>query len=143
MHRLMFIAVSLGLISWFTIGPAHGSPIPASSHDPDSTNNGNGNHNRNAIGIKSPTSNHGYQHTSNGNAGGLNSTLNMLCRQVVKCRMTQNFIIMKTDKKEPVNKNDQTPWNATSTGEAAAPTAADMPAYAFLYQGPDGTVAIR
>lgn len=55
---------------------------------------GNGRHNRNVIAENSPTHNHGYQHTSNGNSGGTNSTQNALCRHVTVCNVTQKVIVV-------------------------------------------------
>lgn len=59
---------------------------------------GNGRHNRNVVSVRSPTHNHGYQHTTNGNAGGTNPTQNGLCRQVTVCNITQKITIVQPER---------------------------------------------
>jgi hypothetical protein len=50
---------------------------------------GNGTRNRNIFSVRSPTNNHGYQHTSTSTAGGRTSVQNGLCTHVVICNITQ------------------------------------------------------
>jgi hypothetical protein len=61
---------------------------------------GNGRHNRNVISEASPTHNHGYQHTNNGNSGGTNPTQNALCRHVTVCNVTQKVIVVVPSRPE-------------------------------------------
>lgn len=112
MYRLIVTAVSTGLISGFTIAPARAS-------GPGGGGYGNGSHNRSTNSIKSPTYNHGYQHTSNSNAGGTNSVLNALCQRVSNCKLVQNFTI-KVVQKMPAGVSPVLPF--------------------FTYTGPDGTI---
>ena len=56
---------------------------------------GNGHHNRNIVSTRSPTHNHGFQHTNNSNAGGLNDTQNALCGHTTVCNVTQKVIIVR------------------------------------------------
>lgn len=122
MYRLI---VSVGLASAFVIGPAHAARSAVDPSPSGNSSNGNGNHNRNAVGIKSPTSNRGYQHTNNGNSGGLNGTLNTLCRHATNCKLTQNLIIVVKNKYPRI-------------------TAPPPPANHFLYMaGPYGVIMKR
>lgn len=59
---------------------------------------GNGRHNRNIVSVRSPTHNHGYQHTNNSNAGGTNPTQNALCRHVTVCNVTQKITIVQPER---------------------------------------------
>jgi hypothetical protein len=83
--RLLALTAT-ALISASAARPANAMPSPI---DPGPAGNGN----RNMYSANSPTSNHGYQHTNNSNAGGLNSVLNALCRRARTCHLTQNLII--------------------------------------------------
>lgn len=62
---------------------------------------GNGHHNRNIISVRSPTHNRGYQHTSNGNAGGSNPVQNALCRNVTSCVISQKVNIETPERPAP------------------------------------------
>jgi hypothetical protein len=68
---------------------------PAAARDGNHHHDGNGRHNRNIISVRSPTHNRGYQHTSNGNAGGMNPVQNALCRQVTVCKINQKVTIVQ------------------------------------------------
>jgi hypothetical protein len=63
----------------------------------DGDHHGNGHHNRNLISVHSPTLNRGYQHTSNGNAGGLNPVQNGLCRHVTVCTIVQKVNVVRPE----------------------------------------------
>ncbi|MFF3670616.1 hypothetical protein [Microtetraspora malaysiensis] len=52
---------------------------------------GNGARNANISAVKSPTNNHGYQHTSTSDIGGATSVQNVLCRNVKVCSVTQKI----------------------------------------------------
>lgn len=67
----------------------------------DDNNAGNGHHNRSALSVRSPSYNHGYQHTRTGNAGGANSVQNALCRGASVCNVTQNVTIVRPAPSEP------------------------------------------
>jgi hypothetical protein len=62
---------------------------------------GNGHHNRNIISVRSPTTNRGYQHTSNSNAGGTNPVQNALCRHVTSCTIVQKVNIVQPVRPAP------------------------------------------
>jgi hypothetical protein len=62
---------------------------------------GNGRHNRNAISVRSPTHNRGYQHTNSSNAGGLNNVQNALCRHSTVCNVTQKVTIIRPEPVSP------------------------------------------
>jgi hypothetical protein len=68
---------------------------PAAARDGGHHHDGNGRHNRNIISVRSPTHNRGYQHTNNGNAGGMNPVQNALCRHVTVCKITQKVTIVQ------------------------------------------------
>jgi hypothetical protein len=81
------------------------APLPASAdtdppqteHAPGDgirTHDGNGTHNRNIFSVKSPTNNHGYQHTSTSTAGGMTSIQNALCRHAKVCNITLQVILV-------------------------------------------------
>jgi hypothetical protein len=137
-YRFVLITVPLALVSGFVNGPAYAQSAVEPSPS-DRSNDGNGNHNRNAIGIKSPTSNQGYQHTNNSNAGGLNPTLNALCRKVVKCKMTQNLIVIRVEKrKQPRNIPDR-----PAEVPVAVPPPTAAPAHHFVHLDPDGITLMK
>ena len=80
-------------------------PPPASLAPPTvvrdgNHHDGNGHHNRNIISVRSPTTNRGYQHTSNSNAGGSNPVQNALCRHVTVCTITQKVNIVRPERPE-------------------------------------------
>jgi hypothetical protein len=64
-------------------------PSPARAWAGDVNHNGNGTGNRNALSIRSPTTNHGVQAISNANAGGINSSRNALCKKARHCHIHQ------------------------------------------------------
>lgn len=77
--------------------------VPATpARDGDHHHNGNGRHNRNIISVRSPTHNHGYQHTNTSNAGGTNPVQNALCRHVTACTITQKVTIVAPKRPTPV-----------------------------------------
>jgi hypothetical protein len=123
-RRLVLTAISTALISAPAGKPADAMQNP--SH-PDPIGNGNGN--RNIFSADSPTSNHGYQHTNNSNAGGLNNVLNALCRRARTCKVTQNLII-KVEQPERSRSEQVTPPRQVVTHA--------RPASPFLYMGPGG-----
>lgn len=118
-QHLIIIAASIGLVCGLTGRSVHATPNPVNSDHV-----GNGTKNRNILYAASPTSNHGYQHTNNSNAGGLNSVLNTLCKRARTCHVTQNLII-KIER--PARKGTTSPRQATT----APPTS-----FPFLYIGP-------
>jgi hypothetical protein len=69
--------------------PASADPEPAQTDTADYGHYGNGTHNRNILSMKSPTHNHGYQHTSTSTAGGSTSIQNAMCRYVTVCNISQ------------------------------------------------------
>ncbi|MEU8268345.1 hypothetical protein AB0B89_14385 [Sphaerisporangium sp. NPDC049002] len=80
------------------------------SHD------GNGTRNRNIISLKSPSSNHGYQHTSASTAGGSTAVQNALCRHAKVCNIHLQIIVV-------VPKKPRKP-GSTKTKEPEVDTAA-------------------
>jgi hypothetical protein len=81
-------------------------PPPASLAPPavirdGNHHDGNGHHNRNIISVRSPTTNRGYQHTNNSNAGGTNPVQNALCRHVTVCTITQKVQILQPERPAP------------------------------------------
>jgi hypothetical protein len=62
---------------------------------------GNGRHNRTIVSERSPTKNHGYQHTTNSNAGGTNPVQNALCRHVTVCHVSQKIIMIQPERPAP------------------------------------------
>ncbi len=67
--------------------PAGAAPLGDVNH------NGNGTHNHNALSIRSPTRNSGYQAISNANAGGVSSSRNASCRWRSRCVIHQREVI--------------------------------------------------
>jgi hypothetical protein len=112
---------------------------------------GNGHHNRNIISVHSPTHNRGYQHTSNGNAGGANPVQNALCRNVTSCVVSQKVNIVTPERPAPtvvpieaipepqraLRPPDRPPAvrpaTLPATLQAARPTRGP-----FMYLGPEG-----
>lgn len=79
---------------------------------------GNGRHNRNVISEGSPVHNRGFQHTSNGNSGGTNSTQNALCGHVTVCHVHQKVIVVM-----PVRPAPTPPPAAAPVASVAVPAA--------------------
>ncbi|MCW2946063.1 MAG: hypothetical protein JWR24_2780 [Actinoallomurus sp.] len=70
--------------------PAYGSPMMTVTGDKNHI--GNGCCNRNAVSIRSPTTNKGPQAISNTNAGGVTSSRNAICKKTRYCHIRQtNF----------------------------------------------------
>lgn len=116
---------------------------------------GNGRHNRNVISERSPTYNHGFQHTTNGNSGGDNPTQNALCRHVTVCHVSQRVIIVVPSRpvqaqapvpapKPPAEKPPEQPavqvLPQTAVPRSPAPTRSVRPQGPFLYMGPGGSL---
>lgn len=68
--------------------------VTAKTLPADDNNDGNGTRNRNIVSVRSPTSNHGYQHTSNSNAGGMVSIHSALCKHVPVCYISQRITMV-------------------------------------------------
>lgn len=64
----------------------------------DHSYDGNGRRNHNIISLRSPTHNHGYQHTSTTTAGGMTSVQNALCRNAPVCNVYQKVIVVPPKK---------------------------------------------
>lgn len=91
-------------ICWAITSPATGAgaaPDPREARHLRGDHHGNGHHNRNTISTRSPTHNHGYQHTNSSNAGGLNSVQNALCRRSTVCNVTQKITIIRPEPVRP------------------------------------------
>lgn len=82
-------------------GPHLASNAPAAVVRDGDHHDGNGHHNRNIISVRSPTKNHGYQHTNNSNAGGTNPVQNALCRHVTVCTISQAVNITQPTQPAP------------------------------------------
>ncbi|GAA4623967.1 hypothetical protein GCM10023196_022350 [Actinoallomurus vinaceus] len=117
----------------------------------DHTDSGNGHHNRASLSVRSPVHNHGYQHTNNGNSGGLNPVQNAMCAHATVCNVTQKFTVVRPEKParpasrrtEPLVRQPEAPAQQAATPVqtldipargADAPT----PTNPFLYIGPYG-----
>jgi hypothetical protein len=70
---------------------ASADPEPTQTEITDISHGGNGTNNHNSFSVKSPTNNHGYQHTSSSTEGGVTSIQNAMCKNVKVCHITQNF----------------------------------------------------
>jgi hypothetical protein len=99
-HLVAASALTSGvLLSAKTANAANAVRGPATAtRDGSHHHDGNGHHNRNIITVRSPTHNRGYQHTNNGNAGGMNPVQNALCRQVTVCKISQKVNIVQPDR---------------------------------------------
>jgi hypothetical protein len=64
----------------------------------DHSHDGNGRRNHNIFSLRSPTHNHGYQHTSTGTVGGMTSIQNALCRHAPVCNIYQKVIVVAPKK---------------------------------------------
>ena len=73
------------------------APAPEADH----SHSGNGRHNRNALSVRSPIRNHGYQHTNNRNAGGVNDVQSAMCRNVRVCNVTQKVTMIRPERAVP------------------------------------------
>jgi hypothetical protein len=76
-------------------------PPATAARDGSHHHDGNGRRNRNVISVRSPTRNHGYQHTNNGNAGGMNPVQNALCRNVTVCTINQKVDVVQPERPAP------------------------------------------
>ena len=81
----LLLALALTLGACLAGPPAYGRRVPAG----DVNHNGNGTGNHNALSIRSPTRNSGFQAISNANAGGVNSSRNALCKRSRVCHIHQ------------------------------------------------------
>src|SRR3954447_21678565 len=77
---------------------ARAEPKPTARDSTDRIYHGNGSHNRNILAVRSPTYNHGYQHTSTSTAGGKTSIQNALCKNVTICKIIQKVGPRKAEK---------------------------------------------
>jgi hypothetical protein len=80
---------------------ARAARTPAAAARDGNHHDGNGRRNRNVISVRSPTRNHGYQHTNNGNAGGMNPVQNALCRNVTVCTINQKVDVIQPERPAP------------------------------------------
>lgn len=79
---LMLVVVLTGGLMPLRARAALGSDGP--------TNTGNGRHNRNSVSVNSPTINHGIQHVTNTNIGGIANTQASFCKWKFRhCRISQ------------------------------------------------------
>jgi hypothetical protein len=106
---------------------------------------GNGRHNRNVLTVRSPTHNHGFQHTNNGNSGGVNNTQNSLCRHSTVCNITQKIIIIEPERPvPPVGAPESSVQPAVTAPPpeeikpAVKPEITPAKAQPFMYVGPFG-----
>jgi hypothetical protein len=104
---------------------------------------GNGHHNRNIISVHSPTTNRGYQHTSNSNAGGTNPVQNALCRHVTVCTITQKVNITTPERPAPPPtivpiQAIPEPQRAFAPRPLAGRPVARVPRGPFMYFGSEG-----
>jgi hypothetical protein len=111
-------------------GPADGSPVT------DDVRNGNGGRNHNIFSMKSPTNNHGYQHTSTSTAGGRTSVYNAMCRYVTFCTITRRVGPRRT---KPVTRSNVGAFASHSGEKAGAKPYSSVPRMnTFFYAGPLG-----
>ncbi|GAB3972304.1 hypothetical protein GCM10029978_049140 [Actinoallomurus acanthiterrae] len=110
----------------------------------DHTDSGNGRHNRSALSVRSPVRNHGYQHTNNGNAGGLNNVQNAMCAHATVCNLTQKVTVVRPERaNRPALRRIEPPMRQTDTSAQpldppARETDTPVPMHPFLYVGPYG-----
>jgi hypothetical protein len=124
------------------------SPPPGGSVTVHHRHVGNGRHNRNVVSVRSPTHNHGFQHTNNGNSGGLNNTQNSLCHHSTVCNITQKIIIIEPERPAPPAEAPESTGQPEATpppeeikpaiSPAAAPETPPAKAQPFMYVGPFG-----
>jgi hypothetical protein len=109
-------------------GRAEGNPVT------DDVHNGNGARNHNIFSMKSPTNNHGYQHTSTSTAGGMTSIYNAMCRYVRVCRITWQPGPQKTEPTTRSKAGSRAPNNVDTQGPSTPGTST------FFYAGPLGVM---
>jgi hypothetical protein len=139
-HHLVAASAVTALTSRPLPPPARLAP-PTVVRDGDH-HDGNGHHNRNIVSVHSPTTNRGYQHTSNSNAGGTNPVQNALCRHVTVCTITQKVNIVQPER--PAPPPTVVPIEAIPEPQRAAaprpvrPAVPRLPRVPFVYFGADG-----
>jgi hypothetical protein len=150
-HHLVAASAATVFYGGVDSRPPRASRRPAAAaRDGNHHHDGNGHHNRNIISVRSPTNNRGYQHTSNGNAGGVNPVQNALCRHVTVCTINQKVnIIQPARPAEPVTVPVQTlpetvvPQSIARPAEQPVERPVERPVVRqlrgpFMYMGVDG-----
>ncbi|MGI8330297.1 hypothetical protein ACRYCC_10030 [Actinomadura scrupuli] len=105
MRLLIGASVSTAFLWCSAALPASADPEPIDMNFTEQGHYGNGTHNRNIYSLKSPTNNHGYQHTSTSTAGGVTNIQNAMCKNVKVCNIVQQV----------TPKTETTPPNTTET----------------------------
>ncbi|GLY91773.1 hypothetical protein [Actinoallomurus iriomotensis] len=157
-HHVVAISAATTFIGTTRTPPSKAAPAIVRR---DGDHHGNGHHNRNVLSSGSPTHNRGYQHTSNGNAGGTNPVQNALCRHVTSCTISQKVNIIQPERPAPapaspaVEVLPQTIVPQTAAPQTAAPQTVPRtivpqtrtaprprprPRTPFMYMGPEGFV---
>lgn len=153
-HHLVAVSAATALTGRGVPRPARARPAALVRDGGSHHHDGNGHHNRNVISVRSPTHNRGYQHTSNGNAGGANPVQNALCRDVTSCVVSQKVIIVTPERPAPpptvvpieaipepqraLRPPERPPVVPPAARPAAQPAAQPLIRRPFLYLGPEG-----
>jgi hypothetical protein len=87
---VLLVAVCVALLA----PGAEASPTARSVIAGDKNHVGNGAHNHNALSIRSPTFNTGFQPISNANAGGVTNSRHAFCKKVRFCKIHQSGAIV-------------------------------------------------
>ena len=146
-HHLVAASAATAFYGGVATHPARASRAPASvARDGSHHHDGNGHHNRNIISVRSPTHNRGYQHTNNGNAGGMNPVQNALCRHVTVCTINQKVnVIQPARPAEPITVPIQTlpePIVQQSIARPAVRPVARHVEGPYMYLGADGFMLV-
>ncbi|MDH2430747.1 hypothetical protein [Sphaerisporangium sp. TRM90804] len=124
--------VCAGLLGVVASPAAWADPVPASGEGPGKGRRddgdgirprvGNGTGNHSVVSVRSPTTNHGYQHTSATTAGGATSIQNALCRHARVCNITLQVIVVSPERpRRPARKPQApAPAEAEETQETAS-----------------------
>jgi hypothetical protein len=136
-HHVVAITAATTFADATRTPPARAVRAPSVIRQDGGNSHGNGHHNRNLITVRSPTHNRGYQHTSTGNAGGMNPVQNSLCRHVTVCTVNQKVIVVQPARPEPAPAPNPP---IAVLHETAIPQShpVSRPRAPFLYLGPDG-----
>jgi hypothetical protein len=86
---LIGASVSAVFLSCSSAHAASADPEPIDMNSTEQGHYGNGAHNRNIYSLKSPTNNHGNQHTTTSTAGGVTNIQNAMCKNVKVCNIVQ------------------------------------------------------
>jgi hypothetical protein len=135
---LIGASVSTAFLCCSAALPASADPEPIDMNSTEQGHYGNGTHNRNIYSLKSPTNNHGYQHTTTSTAGGVTNIQNAMCKNVRVCKIIQQ-VAPKAETAAPNTTETVLPEKvqepAAEEPETAAPQ--DIPPFwcAFLRPG--------